>query len=171
MLPQDYTQGQFNPSKGSGKVLIPVGTYRAMAVINSDLKETSSGGYMLVITVVITEGEHQGVELIDRLNLVNANADAARIAGRRLDSICAAVGLSTRPADTSAIHGKHMLIETKNVKSKDWVDDNGVTREGTEGTEIKAYLPLPASSSGFKGTPVKQQVVQAATTSTDSSPF
>jgi hypothetical protein len=167
MLPQDYTQGVFDPATGGGKPLIPVGTYKAM-VVDSELKATSSNGYMLVLKVLIVDGEYKGTELVERLNLVHSNQQTVQIAGRTLDAVCAAVGLTSRPSDSSAIHNKHFMIETKNVKSKDWVDDNGQTREGTEGTEIKKYLPLPKS-----GMPPSQpsKEVQATVTSIDKSPF
>lgn len=70
---------------------IPAGEY-TMRVINSEMKDTKTGGSMLVLEMDIIDGPQAGRKHWERLNLVNSNAQAVEIAQRSLAQLCLAVG-------------------------------------------------------------------------------
>jgi hypothetical protein len=140
---------------GGSNVLIPEGIYKAMAV-EGTLKDTSSGGVMLVLKFVITEGQHANVELVDRLNIVNSNTTAQKIALEGLARIAKAVGLDKTPSNSDALLRKPLLIEVKTETGKPWVNNNGETVEGKDKSviESKGYKPLPTGASAPAAAPV-----------------
>jgi len=72
--------------------VLPPGKYLAQ-IVASEMRATKDGsGQYLYMEVDIIEGQYAGRKLFDRLNLVNASADAVQIAQRTLSSICRAVG-------------------------------------------------------------------------------
>jgi hypothetical protein len=95
--------GKFDPSKipedDRNFEPIPAGIYK-MQVIESRLQDTSSGsGQILVLTLEVLEGQFKGRRIWDNLNIINANADAQRIAQRSLADLCELLG--TGPIDNS----------------------------------------------------------------------
>ena len=145
VLPKEYTTGKFDPSGDSDSV-VPPGRYGAK-IIKSELKQNSSKtGFMLILKVMITDGDYKGAQITERLNIVNQSKDAETIAARKLDTICAACGLSRRPADSNALHDKPFVIETVNKMGKEWTDNDGNVREGREFSEVKKYIAKQSSS-------------------------
>ena len=72
--------------------VLPPGKYLAQ-IVASEMRATKDGsGQYLYMEVDIIEGQYTGRKLFDRLNLINASADAVQIAQRTLSSICRAVG-------------------------------------------------------------------------------
>ena len=67
---------------------------------------------MLVLTCQIIEGPHQGVSLMDRLNLNNPNKTAEEIAQRTLSAICRSVGVML-PNESSDLHDKPLMITVR----------------------------------------------------------
>jgi len=164
MLPNEYTQGAFNPATGGGKTLVPNDAYKAL-IVGSEMKATSNGrGQYLQLTIVVADGQYKGSEFIERLNLVNDSEKAREIASRRLDAICAALGFDKRPSNSNDLHGKHFIIETETKKGDSWTDDNGVEREGSDYSEIKKFLRVPSSGQS-------QQQAPVANSGTASNPF
>lgn len=157
-LPKQYMTNDPEIQTGSGIVCIPEGQYKAI-ITSSDFKATNSGGNMLVLNFSIVEGQYQGTELVDRLNIVNANPVAEKIAYGTLGKISSAIGLVQTPADSTALHNKPMFITVKNVKQDDWTNDKGEIIEGKEKSEIKGYSALPAVGTQ-QAQPVAQQPVQ-----------
>lgn len=133
------------PDTGGSSVLIPQGQYKALIVKSEMLDTRDKQGKFLALTVIITEGAHANTEFTERLNLVNKNPQAVEIAYKTLARISEAFGMDKTPADSNELHNKPLMIEIKNKKGKDWVNDDGKTVEGTEQSEIKKYLPLPKS--------------------------
>jgi hypothetical protein len=97
---------------------IPNGRYTAV-ITESQVNPTSAGtGHFLKLRFVLTDGEHAGRAVYERLNIQNPNPVAQEIAERTLASICKALGIqhlreseelhnipldidvSTRPAST-----------------------------------------------------------------------
>jgi hypothetical protein len=138
---------------GSGTTLIPEGIYRAMAVEGA-LKDTQTGGVMLVLKFVITEGPHANTELTDRLNIVNSNTTTTKIALETLARIAKAAGMDKTPSNSDALLRKHMLIQVKTEKSKDTYTDN-------DGNQV----PYP-DKSVIDGKGYKPLLTGAATTTT-----
>jgi hypothetical protein len=88
--------------------ILPPGRYMAQ-IIESEMKETKSGGQMLALTLEITEGNSMHRKLWDNLNLVNANAQAQEIAQRTLSAICHAVG-KIQVSNSEQLHFVPMLV-------------------------------------------------------------
>jgi hypothetical protein len=81
--------------------IIPEGQYRA-AITNATLKDTKAGtGQYLEIEFTVLEGEQKGRKFWDRLNIINPNAEAQRIARESMDELCFVTGKLTlsSPAD------------------------------------------------------------------------
>ena len=84
---------------------IPAGTYR-LQVIESKVEPTSTGsGELLTLTLEVIEGPFEKRRIWDRLNIVNQNPDAQRIAQRNLADLCLAIGIS-QLKDTEQLHFK-----------------------------------------------------------------
>ena len=87
---QTFDASAVEPSTGYD--VLPPGKYMAQ-IVASEMRATKDGtGQYLYLEVDVLEGQYAGRKLFDRLNLVNANADAVQIAQRTLSSICRAVG-------------------------------------------------------------------------------
>jgi hypothetical protein len=112
---------------------IPAGKYLAM-VTDSEMKPTKNGsGSYLQLTLTILEGEHKGRIVWARLNLVNPNQTAVRIAQSELSAVCRALGVMT-PKDSVELHNIPLLITVK-VKNR---DDTGELTNEVKGYEHKA---------------------------------
>jgi hypothetical protein len=131
-------------SAGSGLVNIPEGEYKA-TIIKSEMKDTSSGGQALNLTFVITEGQYRNTELVERLNLINSNDTAVKIATETLARITKAAGMATLPNDSIQLHNKPMLVKVKTEPAKPYKDKNGVEQPGSPRSVLdsKGYAKLP----------------------------
>jgi len=115
---------------------IPAGKYLA-AITDSEMKPTKNGsGSYLQLTFTILEGEYKGRVVWARLNLVNPNQTAVKIAESELSAVCRAVGVMT-PKDSCELHDIPLLITVK-VKKR---DDNGELTN-----EVKGYEPKSAAA-------------------------
>ena len=82
---------------------LPAGWYQVI-ITDSEMKPTKRGdGEYLQLELTITEGEHSGRKLWDRLNLNKPNHTAVDIAQRAQSSIWHAVGNLT-PNDSAELH-------------------------------------------------------------------
>ncbi len=112
---------------------IPAGKYLA-AITESEMKPTKNGGgSYLQLTLTILEGEYKGRVVWARLNLVNPNQTAVKIAQGELSAVCRAVGVMT-PKDSCELHNIPMLITVK-VKKR---EDNGELSNEVKGFEPKS---------------------------------
>lgn len=161
-LTKQYNVDDPAMQSSGGTVLIPDGDYQAI-ITESDMKPTQSGGNMLVLTCSIVNGEHQGTELIERLNIVNANPKAEEIAYQTLAKISKAMGFVQTPADSSELHNRPIMIKVKGVKQNDWTNNDGQLVEGQLKSEIKGYKAVPAVGTAQPAPaaqPVQQPVAQ-----------
>jgi len=127
---------------------IPAGKYLA-AVTESEMKPTKNGsGSYLQLTLTILEGDYKGRVLWSRLNLVNPNQTAVKIAQGELSAVCRATGVMT-PRDSCELHNIPLLITVK-VKKR---EDNGELSN-----EVKGFEPKPTAASKT------QQAPQTSTT-------
>lgn len=149
-IPQHTTNNveEILANAGGSSVLIPDSDYTSV-IVESIIKDTAKGGKYIQLKEVITEGPHQNVELIERLNIVNDNPQTVKIAYETLARIAKAVGMSTLPTDTNQLHNKKHKIRTKTEQGQDWVNNEGVTVEGKPRSVIdsKGYASLPAVGS------------------------
>ena len=87
---------------------IPAGTYK-LQVIESAIAPTSTGsGEMLTLMLEVVEGPFANRRIWDRLNIVNQNPDAQRIAQRNLADLCLAVGVA-QLRNTEELHHKTFM--------------------------------------------------------------
>lgn len=120
---------------------VPAGKYLA-AITDSEMKPTKSGGgSYLHLTFTILDGEQKGRVLWARLNLVNPNATAVKIARGELSAICRAVGV-LQPRDSTELHNLPLLIT---VKLKKRIDTGELTNE------LKGYESKAVAASGSTG--------------------
>lgn len=109
---------------------IPAGKYQAV-ITDSEMKETKSGtGRYLQLTFEVIEGDYRGRKLWERINLLNPNQTAVRIAKETLAKICLAVNVPVLK-DTVELHNLPLTVEVK-LKT----DADGEVRN-----EIKGYSP------------------------------
>ena len=115
---------------------IPAGKYLA-SITDSEMKPTKNGnGSYLQLTFTILEGEHKGRIVWARLNLVNPNQTAVKIAQSELSAVCRAVGVMT-PKDSCELHNIPLLITVKVKKRED---------TGELANEVKGYEPKSAAA-------------------------
>jgi len=115
---------------------IPAGKYLA-AITESEMKPTKNGsGSYLQLTLTILEGEYKGRVVWARLNLVNPNQTAVKIAQSELSAVCRAVGVMT-PRDSCELHNIPLLITVKVKKRED---------TGELANEVKGYEPKSAAA-------------------------
>lgn len=95
---------------GDGFKVIPPGTYNVVAV-ESDVKDTKSGGKMLELKYQIMDGANVGDTLLDRLNIVNSSETAQKIGLSQLKNICDAIGHTGQLKDSNQLHGKPFAVK------------------------------------------------------------
>lgn len=117
--------------------LIPPGTYEAK-IVKSDLAATKDGsGKMLVLEFEITVDGRRRMHW-ERLNLVNKNADAVRIATRSLMQIAEAVGVAVPVVDSEDLHHKPMMVTVAIQEGKNGYEDSN---------RLKKFAPWQAGGS------------------------
>jgi hypothetical protein len=142
-LPQQFNTADL-PDTGGNSVLIPPGQYQAL-IVESELKATSKGdGQMLVLKVVLTQGQYANTEFTERLNIINPNPKAVEIAYKTLARISEAVGMTQTPADSTHLHNKPFMVTIETEPGSPWTDKDNVQREGKDKSIIKGYKPLGA---------------------------
>ena len=155
-LPKQYNTADL-PDTGGNSVLIPEGQYSGL-IVASELKETKDKqGAFLALTIVITQGQYSNTEFTERLNIVNKNSTAVEIAYKTLARISEAVGMTRTPADSNELHNKQFMFEVKNAKGKEWTDNDGKKREGTEQSEISKYLLTPVGGASVAPVAAQQE--------------
>lgn len=141
--------------QSGNSVLIPPGQYPAV-IVSSELKDTKTGGKMIVFTIAITQGEYAHTEFKDYVNIVNKNPQTVEIAYQTIANMGKAAGLKTIN-DSSELHNNAMMIEVKTKPAEDWIDNEGKTVAGKESSEIKKYLPMPGGAGVVNNTPSEEK--------------
>ena len=117
---------------------LPAGDYQAVFTA-SEMKDTKDHmGQYLNLTVQIISGEHNGRKLFDRLNLINRNPDAVKIARQQLEAICRALWITQAIKDSSQLHNKPFLMRVAYVVS----NRDGSERPEGQRNDIKSYKPF-----------------------------
>jgi hypothetical protein len=135
--------------------VIAPGKYKAVITKSEERPTKAQTGSMLVLTCQIIEGPHNGVTLMDRLNLNNPNKTTEEIAQRTLSAICRAVGVMM-PNESSDLHDKPLMITVK-VKPADgqYAASNEIS--GYEPCGDGAAVAAPAVNSGAATPPWKRK--------------
>jgi hypothetical protein len=133
---------------------IPEGEYDAI-ITNTELKPTNAGdGQYLQVDIEVTSGDHKGRKVTERLNFVNSNERAVKIAERILGSIGHAVGFEEgyEITDSNEIHNKPFVIKVKVEEPQEYTDKYGEKKMGSAQNSISSYkrsaFPGDAPSSG-----------------------
>lgn len=124
---------------------IPAGEYKGV-ILKSEMKSTKDNqGQYLQLDIIITEGSHRDTEFAERLNLVNNNQTAVKIAYETLARISEAVGLSTLPTESTQLHNKPFLFKVVDEEGKPYMDNNGVQQMGKPRSAIdsRGYKSIP----------------------------
>jgi len=114
---------------------LPAGDY-PIIITDTEMKDTKDyTGKYLQLCYDIAAGEHKGRKIFDRLNLINRNETAKRIAMQQLESICRATGFIGQLKDSSQLHRKIMIIRL------------GYDEKQQEGrrNSVKSYKPQTAN--------------------------
>lgn len=111
-----------------GFEVIPAGTYSAH-IIQSEMKETKAGtGQYLELRIQILDEPYTGRLVFERLNLVNPNETAVKIANRTLADILEALGVD-EVEDSEELHGIEFQMELKiDPPRGDWGESNSVKK-------------------------------------------
>lgn len=124
-----------------GVEAIPPGWYTAV-ITESAMKPTKNGeGQYLELKLEVLEGAKTGSVLFDRLNLVNQNETARKIAYQCMDEILVAqehIRHTRKVQDSSELHGTPMLIDVS-VRKSEGINPN-TSKPYEASNEIKKYL-------------------------------
>lgn len=93
-------------------------------IIESEMKDTESGGEMLALTWEVLKGKFKGRKFWSNLNLKNDNEQTEEIAHAELDAIHDALGFSKTVKDSKELHKIACYVDlyiqkSKNEKYKD----------------------------------------------------
>jgi hypothetical protein len=133
--------------------ILPPGDYRVQ-IVRSEMKATKNGdGQYLELEMDVLDGEHANRKIWDRLNLVNANEQAAQIAQRTLSAICHAVGV-LHVSDSEQLHMRPMVAVVKVEPRRD--------RPGEVSNRINGYKSLSGATAAPAPTPFQRPPAAAA---------
>lgn len=163
-LGKEFDASQVEPS-ASREVIAP-GWYTAV-IEASDVKKTKkaeeaerygtagAGDRLLELTFKVTEGEHKGAMVWERLNLINSNPVAQEIAEKDFSAICHAIG-KLRVKDSTELHFQPMLIKV-DVEQKDGYSARNIIRGyKAVGSQVSAVTPAaPAGTASAASAPSK----------------
>jgi hypothetical protein len=140
---------------------LPAGDYLAQ-IIESEIADTKSGtGQMLKLTFEIMSGSHESRRIWDRLNIVNQNPDAQRIAQQQLKRLCDACGTGAI-SDSEELHFKPINIRVgiKIDKTGEYRPQNTITK--CWGSEPVQTVPDRTARAVTKPAPAKAAAKPAA---------
>ena len=153
-----------NDTGGKDFSPIPEGTYKAV-IFESEMKQTKTGGEMLVLTWEIKEGPHTGRRIWDRLNVVNKNPKAENIAKADLAAICMSMGLDGC-TDSEQLHWKDVDIKVVVKPPQNGYDASN---------EIKGYAAPAGAATPPPAAPANAQpprsMAEAVATASDKKPW
>jgi hypothetical protein len=137
-----FNANNVDPAKDMGP--IPTGKYAAIIedsqIVNVKDFATTGGQYLECVHQVIS-GPCKGRKVWARLNLVNKNPTAKKIADSQFSAICHATGVLT-PSDSAELHNIPMLIRVE------FQEPNYDAQKNPKGSkkpsnEIKCWEKLP----------------------------
>ncbi|KTS10275.1 hypothetical protein SB2_06950 [Methylobacterium radiotolerans] len=130
-------------SDSGGFEPLPAGTYD-LHIVDSEIKQTKSGGDMLVLVCEVTSGPMTGRRVWLRLNIRNDNAQAQEIAHRDLKKICDVTG--TGPIqDSDDLHFKPFKADVIVTPDRGYGPGNDLRNYKPPGTTTATTISTPAS--------------------------
>lgn len=155
MVKIDFNADEYEPMGSFDP--IPAGKY-LVVISGSEIKDTSTGkGKYLQLVYDVVDGEFSGRKLFDRLNLVNENETAQKIAQQALSAICRAVGVM-HPKDTGELHDKPFVVKviirpaTEQYQASNQIKGYE-SKDGTPLSEKKAAAPATKGADEKKKKP------------------
>lgn len=149
-LPSVFDPNQHNPA-GPPQGNLPVSDKHGhiVQIVDSEMTNTKDNtGTMLVLTLEIQQGEHQGQQGPYRLNIGSSSQDAVRIALSQLSAICHVTGYLQPLHDVSVLHNKPFRVIVQ--------QQSGAEGKEKGWTEIKGVLDINGNKPG-KASPGGQQ--------------
>ena len=153
-LGMNFDATQVEPRVAGDFKIYPPGKY-ALQIVSSDMRPTKDGtGQYLQLDMEIIEGPEAGGKYTERLNLVNGNQTAVRIAQETLSAICHAVGIM-HVSDSEQLHARRMVADMRVEQDK-----KDPTRKNNR---VAAYLPFGPAQQTHSPQVASLQVQQTTT--------
>src|SRR5215471_17477159 len=122
----------FDPEtqEGSHFDVVPIGTYTAQVVDACVAQPKSGDGHYVGLTWQITEGEHEGRYVWQRITFLHSSTQAVEIGRRQFKDLCVATGVSEQVSDVEIFKFKTCRLKVGIQKDKQGVypDQNRVSR-------------------------------------------
>jgi hypothetical protein len=117
---------------------IPEGWYKAL-IVSDEEKPTKAGtgSYIKAKIQIIESGKFMNRFVFTNFNIDNPNPKAVNVALQQLASICKAVNVPWKPADTSLLHNKPLMVK---LAVKEY--------NGQEQNEVKGFKACPPAATG-----------------------
>ena len=134
---------------GDGFKVVPPGIYDVV-IVESDVKQTRSGGKMLELKYQVVAGPNTGDFLTDRLNIDNASETAKRIGLSQLKNVCDAIGFAGMLKDSNQLHGKVFSVKVvvekfeSNKEAGKMLESNKIEKRMKKGSAVST-APPPAA--------------------------
>lgn len=139
--------------------ILPEGRYKGV-ILEDELKPNSAKtGQLLEIIVQVTEGEFEGSQVLDRLNLQNPSEVAEKIGQGTLKTLCLLTGTPYPVQDTRVMWGKPFMFRVaveefeSNTEPPRMLQSNKI--KGYSKWIEKAFVPEPAAKK-----PAQEQKVE-----------
>jgi len=131
---------------------IPDGTYKGI-IVDSELKDSKNGGKFLALKVILSDGQYANTEFTERLNIVNSNDTAVKIAYETLARIAKAVGLATLPNDSTMLHNRPMMVKVVTEAGTPFVAKDGSQQQGKDKSVLdsKGYSSIAGAMAPVAG--------------------
>lgn len=124
--------------------LLPDGDYVCI-IEDANMRDTASGGAMLVVEMVVLTGPNEGRKIIDRMNIVNKNETAVDIAKRQYAKLVVAIGKPTA-LDTEDLKNCRVIAVVKTEQGKGtYIAKDGTERPRGAQNVVKDYKPVTAA--------------------------
>ena len=144
----DFDVTSYEPQIKSRFEPLPPGDYQAI-ISDSAIKATKAGtGEYIELTMQITDGQHSGRRIWERLNISNPNKVAEEIARSQLNGLRAALGIAK-------LESTEQLHDTPFVLSLD-IDRKEPTRNRVMGysfAKTARHTPRPATAEAATSKP------------------
>ena len=144
MAKLNLNPSDFETGNDSAPEILPAGEYQ-MQIIQSEMRETKAGdGQYLWLEFEILGPKYAGRKFWERLNLINKNEIAAKVAKKQLSAISFAVGLNGFPNDSEQLHFKPLKVAITHKENK---QGNLEARPTYLSLNGGAAAPAPAAAS------------------------
>jgi hypothetical protein len=156
----------FDPEtqEGTHFDVLPVGSYIAQVVDACVAQPKSGDGHYVGLSWQITEGEHEGRYVFQRITFLHSSTQAVEIGRRQFKDLCVATGVSEQVSDVEVF--KYIPCKLKVGIQKDkqgvYADQNRVSRilplkDPNADEAAKSKAPTPAKPGPRAAAPAKPE--------------